>query len=376
MTLKPKIYLSPPHLHTQELVYIQKAFNSNWVAPMGENIDAFEKKVGEYAGVKHALAVNSGTSALHLAMRLVGVAKDDIVLCPTFTFVATANPIVYQNATPFLVDSEPQTWNICPQLTQQAIEKSIREGKKPKALIVVHLYGQSAQMQELIAISNYYEIPLIEDAAEALGSSYQGKKLGSLGHLSILSFNGNKIITTSAGGMLLSNDKDLIERGLYLATQAKEDAPHYQHSETGYNYRMSNVLAGIGLGQMQVIEERVQKRRANFDYYYQHLADVVDFQPEPQGFYSNRWLSCILLKSYHQREKVRLALENENIESRPLWKPLHLQPVFQKSLYLGKGIAEDLFEKGLCLPSGSGLSEEDLSRIVSIIHKVLEASKV
>jgi dTDP-4-amino-4,6-dideoxygalactose transaminase len=364
------IYLSPPHLGDLELKYIQAAISSNWIAPVGENINRFEKSLTDYVHCENALAVNSGTSAIHLALKVLGIQAGDEVVCSSFTFAASANPILYENATPIFVDSETQTWNISPEYLEQAIETRLQLGKKIRAIMVVHLYGNPAQWAEIEAIANKYQIPLIEDAAEALGSSYQGKKLGSLGKIGVYSFNGNKIITTSSGGALVSNDKALIDRALYYATQAKDPAPHYQHSQIGYNYRLSNILAGIGLGQMAVLEERILQRRNNYFYYQTNLPQWLDYQPE--NHFSNRWLTCVLFKNFQQREHIRLALANQAIESRPLWKPLHLQPVFQSFPYFGENRAEDLFNRGLCLPSGSNLSEEDLERICGVIRKNLK----
>jgi dTDP-4-amino-4,6-dideoxygalactose transaminase len=370
MSNSPKIYLSPPHLGSQEAFYIQQALEQNWVAPIGKNLDDFEKALCEFTLAHHCLALNSGTAALHLALRLLGVGKGDEVLCASFTFTATANPILYQSATPIFIDSEADTWNICPHLLEKALSDSEKKGKKPKAIIVVQLYGQMAKMSEIIALSNHYQVPIIEDAAEALGSQYEGQAAGTLGDLGILSFNGNKIITTSAGGALLTKTKEDREKALFWATQAKEDAPHYQHNELGYNYRLSNVLAGIGLGQMEVLSERIQQRRANFEYYRESLADKsFTFLEEIKNTLSNRWLTCMLTPSYEIREKIRLALLAENIESRPLWKPLHLQPLYEKYSFYNQGVSKDLFERGLCLPSGSALQQNDLDRIIKIIKK-------
>lgn len=365
-----RIYLSPPHLGENESKYIQAAIESNWIAPVGENLDKFEEAICNFTSAKYALALNSGTSAIHLALMLLGVGQGDEVLCSSFTFAATANPIIYQRATPIFIDSEPTTWNISPEFVEKAIKERLRKGKKPKAMLVVHLYGNPAQMDDLIYLSNHYQIPIIEDAAEALGSTYKGKALGTFGQLGVFSFNGNKIITTSAGGALVSNNKDLIEKGLFWATQAKDKAPHYQHSEIGYNYRLSNILAGIGLGQMEVLPDRIQKRRANFEFYKKKLPQFA-FQKETTDAFSNRWLSCVLLQNGKYAD-FHHKFEQANIEVRPLWKPLHLQPIFKDYPFYGETIAEDLFNRGLCLPSGSALQEEDLEQVVALLDLRLQ----
>ncbi|WP_247235951.1 DegT/DnrJ/EryC1/StrS aminotransferase family protein [Telluribacter sp. SYSU D00476] len=369
-----KIWLSSPHLGGHELKYVQEAFDTNWVAPLGPNVNAFEGELASYVGTAHAAALSSGTAALHLALVMLGVGPGDLVLCQSFTFAASANPIVYQGATPVFIDSEPTTWNICPEALETALKKYSAQAQRPKAVIGVHLYGMPARLDEVLAVCEKYEVPFIEDAAEALGSSYRGRKLGSFGTMSVLSFNGNKIITTSGGGALLSNDKALINQARFLATQARDPAPHYQHSHIGYNYRLSNVCAGIGRGQLEVLDERVAQRRANYTYYTQELGHLpgIAFQQEPEGSYSNRWLSCITIDPAEAggttRERVRLRLEEESIESRPLWKPMHMQPIFRDAPYFGGRVAEELFERGLCLPSGSNLTDHDRSRIVEIIQ--------
>ncbi len=373
-----KIWLSSPHLSGHEQKYVQEAFATNWIAPLGPNVDGFEQDLCKYVGIHHAAALSSGTAALHLALVMLGIGYGDVVLCQSFTFSASANPIVYQGATPVFVDSEPGTWNICPNALETALkrEKSDRrtaKGKKVKAVIAVHLYGMPAKMKEIVEICKRYEVPLIEDAAEALGSTYLGKKLGSFGLLNVLSFNGNKIITTSGGGALLSNDEHFIKKSRFLATQARDDAPHYQHSEIGYNYRLSNVCAGIGRGQMEVIDERVAQRRGNFDFYQHEFSTTegITFQPEAKESFSNRWLSCLVIEPEKTggitREDIRLKLAAHNIEARPLWKPMHLQPIFSKAPYYGGNVAEKLFQDGLCLPSGSNLTEEDLGRVVDVV---------
>jgi dTDP-4-amino-4,6-dideoxygalactose transaminase len=365
-----KIWLSSPHMGGNEQKYVNEAFATNWIAPLGPNVDNFEKDICSFTGAKHAAALSSGTAAIHLALIQLGVSFGDEVICSTFTFSATVNPVIYQGAVPVFVDSEELTWNMCPVLLEIAIKDRIAKGKKPKAIILVHLYGMPAQMDEIMQIANIFEIPIIEDAAEALGSTYRGKALGTFGNIGVLSFNGNKIITTSGGGALLSNDEDIVKKSKFLATQARDNAPHYQHSEIGYNYRMSNICAGIGRGQMEVIKDRVEQRRANYEFYKTKLSikKNITFIEEPDGFYSNRWLSCILLKNYEEREEIRLTLEKENIESRPLWKPMHLQPIFSEYPSYINDVSEALFEKGLCLPSGSNLLEVEKKRVVDEIY--------
>ncbi|NDV42652.1 DegT/DnrJ/EryC1/StrS family aminotransferase [Flagellimonas sediminis] len=373
--LLKKIWLSPPHIGEKEKVYVEEAFHTNWIAPLGPNVHNFEKAIEEFVGNDvHAACLSSGTAAIHLGLQLLGVGVGDEVLCQSFTFSASANPIAYLGATPVFVDSEPQTWNISPELLETAIMDRMARGKKPKAIVAVHLYGTPYQVDAVHAIAQEYGIPVVEDSAEALGSSYKGFNCGSFGEIGILSFNGNKIITTSGGGALLCKDKKMKEKAVFLATQARDNAPHYQHSHIGYNYRMSNVLAGIGRGQMQVLEDRVAARRANFEYYRKNLSNTpgILFPEEMEGSFSNRWLTCVLTPSFEIRERLRVALENENIESRPLWKPMHLQPVYQNAISYVNGISEDLFEKGLCLPSGSSLEEDDLERICAIVKNELK----
>ncbi len=371
--MSKRIYLSPPHMGGEELTYIHQAFDTNWVSPAGPHIDTFEKELGAYNGIEYCAALSSGTAAIHLALVILGVKPGDEVICSSFTFSGSCNPIVYVGATPVFVDSELDTWNMDPVLLEEAILDRIKEGKKPKAIVLVHLYGMPAKLNELMAISRKYEIPVIEDAAEALGSTDFGQKAGTFGDIGIYSFNGNKIITTSGGGALVSKNEDWIKKARFLATQARDAAPHYQHSEIGYNYRLSNVSAGIGLGQLKVLDDRVRQRRANFEFYRDALGHLpgISFQPEMSGSFSNRWLTTILIDPSKNggitREGIRLALEKENIESRPLWKPMHLQPVFQQFPSFGGGVSEKLFEQGLCLPSGSGLKEEELKRVVSLI---------
>ena len=367
--MNSKIWLSSPHMSGNELKYVNEAFDTNWVAPLGPNVNLFEKELASYVGSGHCAALSSGTSAIHLALIMLGVGVGDEVICQSFTFSATANPIVYQGATPIFIDSESFTWNMDPELLEFAIKDRIAKGKKPKAILLVHLYGMPALMNEISAISNKYEIPIIEDAAEALGSTYNGKHCGSFGLMGVLSFNGNKIITTSGGGALLSQDSELIKRARFLSTQARDSAPHYQHSHIGYNYRMSNVVAGIGRGQLEVIEDRVEKRRAINQFYRSFLGkkEGILFHTEQEGMRSNYWLTSVLIEPSKtkgiSRDSVRLSLEAENIESRPLWKPMHLQPVFSGAPAYTNGFSEHAFNVGLCLPSGSNLSEEEKCRI-------------
>ncbi len=378
MTSPQRIWLSSPHTSGRELKYLQQALDSNLIAPLGPNVNEFEKEIAGYIGMKHASALSAGTAAIHLALILLGVESGDEVIASSFTFSATVNPIRYVNATPILVDSEPETWNMSPVELERAIKDRISKGKKPKAIIVVHLYGMPAMMDEIMAIASKYEIPLIEDAAEALGSQYKGKRLGSFGLMNILSFNGNKIITTSGGGALLSDDDELISRSRFLATQARDQAPHYQHSTIGYNYRMSNIVAGIGRGQMEVLDERVEKRRENFFYYKEQLSGVngISFQEEPNDdYYSNHWLTTILIDPQQSkgktREDLRLYLESKNIETRPLWKPMHLQPVFAACPAYTNGVSDRLFETGLCLPSSSNITNDERDSVVSSIKEIL-----
>ncbi len=374
-TLQKKIWLSSPHMGTHEQEFVKEAFDTNWIAPLGPHVIGFEKDISNYVGKDiHVTALSSGTAAIHLGLALLGVGKGDEVLCQSFTFSASANPIVYLGAKPVFVDSEKDTWNISPELLEEAIVERLKLGKKPKAIIAVHLYGMPYKVEAIKKIASSYEIPVIEDSAEALGSSYHGEKCGNFGDIAILSFNGNKIITTSGGGALLSKDKKITEKALYLATQARDNAIHYQHSEIGYNYRLSNVLAGIGRGQMCVLADRVEARRNNYKFYQMELGsfEAISFLKEPDGLFSNRWLSCILTPSFEIREKIRLALLEQNIESRPLWKPMHLQPVFQDAPAYVNGLSQDLFARGLCLPSGSNLERQELERTTQIIKNVLK----
>ena len=371
-----KIWLSSPHLSDNERKYVNEAFDSNWIAPVGPHINSFEEKISKISNDSHVAVLNSGTAAIHLALILLDVRRDDNVLCSSFTFAASTNPIVYLGAKPVFIDSEKDTWNMCPTLLENAIIELSLKDEKPKAIILVHLYGYPAKINEIIAISKKYNIPLIEDAAEAIGSSYNGIPLGTFGDLGVFSFNGNKIITTSSGGAILSSNKRLIDKAKFLSTQARDESPHYEHSEIGYNYRMSNICAAIGLGQIEVLKERVDKRRYIFDFYKEKLSDIkeIKFVDDIPGFYSNRWLTTILFKkdAAINRESMRLHLLKDNIESRPLWKPMHLQPVFKKYQVFENGISEDLFDRGLCLPSGSNMNEEDLMRVIRQIKMVYE----
>ena len=375
--MKDKIWLSSPHMGGTEQKFVQEAFDTNWIAPLGPNVNAFEEDLRNYIKQNKTVAcLSSGTAALHLALILADVIQGDEVLCQSFTFSASANPIVYQGAKPIFIDSESDTWNMCPDALEKAIVEGIVSGKKPKAIIVVHLYGMPAKMDEISAIAKKHSITLIEDAAEALGSSYKGQKCGTFGDFGILSFNGNKIITTSGGGALVCKTKEDKQKAIFLATQARDDAPHYQHSQIGYNYRMSNVLAGIGRGQMEILDKHVALRRENHQFYQELFKDVEGvtvFKEPSEDYFSNHWLSCVLIdKSVtgFSREDLSLQLEKENIESRPLWKPMHLQPVFKDCLYFGMQVTENLFEKGLCLPSGSNLTNDDRKRIEVSIKKL------
>ena len=364
-----KIYLSPPHMSGREMKYVQEAFDSNWIAPVGPNIDAFEEELCRYTGSKHALAVSSGTAAIHLALMALGTGSGDIVLCQSLTFVATANPIVYVGATPVFIDSEPVTWNMCPNALEDAISHYIKIGKKPKAVIVVHLYGMPAMLDEIMYLCKRHEIPLVEDAAEALGSEYRGRKAGTLGDIGILSFNGNKIITTSGGGAMLSDNPLYIEKARFLATQAREPVEHYEHREVGYNYRMSNVCAGIGRGQLEVINERVAQRRANFKFYQTSLKGIpgIGFQGGLAGMFSNRWLTAVTVENLNANAfHMQDALWEHGIEARPVWKPMHCQKIYETLPWFGGSVSERLFDRGVCLPSGSNLNDDDRKLIARI----------
>ncbi len=374
-----KIWLSSPHMGGNEQKFVQEAFDTNWVAPLGPNVTGLENDLENYLNQDvFVAALSSGTAAIHLALILLDVQRGDEVICQSMTFSATANPIVYQGATPVFIDSEAETWNMCPIALEEAIKDRIAKGKKPKAIIAVHLYGMPFKVAEITTIANRYEIPLIEDSAEALGSSYNGQKCGTFGSISILSFNGNKIITTSGGGAIVCKKMEQKNKAIFLATQARDNAPHYQHSEIGYNYRMSNICAGIGRGQMEVLEKHVLLRRKMHDFYvdlFQDKAGITVFSEPSSNFFSNHWLTAILVNPDKTngitRETMRIALEKENIESRPLWKPMHLQPVFSSSAYYGNAISEKLFANGLCLPSGSNLVDEDRNKIKTVINAML-----
>lgn len=375
-----RIYLSPPHIGELEQKYIAEAFATNWVAPLGPNVDAFEREIAEYVGSRGAVALSSGTAAIHLALRLLEVGHGDLVFCSTLTFIGSANPILYQGAEPVFIDSEPSTWNMSPIALERALQDAELQGKRPKAVIVANLYGQNADMDPILEICNRYEVPVVEDAAESLGATYKGRASGTLGKFGIFSFNGNKIITTSGGGMLVSDDLDKLERARFLATQARDPARHYQHSEMGYNYRMSNVLAGIGRGQLRVLEQRIAARRKIFETYASRLGRYggISFMPEADFGRSTRWLTVMRV----DRNMTGLTpmdiierLEAFNIESRPVWKPMHLQPLFEHCRYYAhepdNNVSEAIFEEGLCLPSGSSLEEEQLERVISVIESVL-----
>ncbi len=377
--MSERIYLSPPHLGEDELRFVHEAFATNWVAPIGPHVDAFEREFAAYVGAEHAVALSSGTAALHLALRLAGVGPGDEVLVSTLTFCASVNPILYQGGRPTFIDSETASWNLDPNLVEDVLRARDQAGKRPKALVAVHLYGQTADLDPLVALCERYGVTLIEDAAEALGATYKGRAPGTFGQSGIFSFNGNKIITTSGGGMLVTGDADLAAHARKLATQARDAAPHYEHSEVGFNYRLSNVLAGIGRGQLRVLDDRVDARRDHFAYYEEHLGDLpgVAFMPEAPWGRATRWLTCLTIDPDAfgaDRERVRLALEGENVEARPVWKPMHRQPVYAAYEAVGGAVADKLFERGLCLPSGSSLTSEDRERVVGLVRSVHEAS--
>jgi pyridoxal phosphate-dependent aminotransferase EpsN len=376
-----RIFLSSPHMSGNEQKYINEAFDTNWIAPLGPNVDAFENELAQYVGIGSAAALSSGTAAIHLALNLLNITKGDKVYCSSLTFIASANPIIYQGAEPVFIDSELDTWNMSPKALERAFTESKRKGDLPKAVIVVNLYGQSAKMDEIANLCDYYGVPLIEDAAESLGSSYKGKKSGTFGRFGIYSFNGNKIITTSGGGMLVSDDEEAIKKARFLATQARDQAPYYQHSQVGYNYRMSNVLAGIGRAQLEVLDERVAAKRKVFELYNSELSHIegLSFMPELNDTHSNRWLTTLTI----DQEKLGITpqkfideLAVENVEARPVWKPLHLQPVFDGVSYYphesDKSISDYLFANGLCLPSGSNMTHEEQLRVINLIKKILK----
>ncbi|HYC85493.1 MAG TPA: DegT/DnrJ/EryC1/StrS family aminotransferase [Chryseosolibacter sp.] len=372
-----RIYLSSPHMGNSEFQFVKEAFDTNWISPVGPHITAFEEALAGYNSVAHCAALSSGTAAIHLALIILGVQQGDEVLCSSFTFSGSCNPIMYQKAVPVFVDSESETMNMDPVLLEEAIKDRIRKtGKAPKALIVVHLYGMPAKIRDIMTVARNYGIPVIEDAAEALGSSVAGKKAGTFGDIGIYSFNGNKIITTSGGGALVSDNQEWVKQAKFLATQARDPAPHYEHSQIGYNYRLSNVSAAIGRGQLLVLDERIAQRRKVFHRYLEKIAprEGFEFHMEPDTFISNRWLTTVLIDPARtggvSHETIRLALENENIESRPLWKPMHMQPVFKSFPAYTNGYSERCFERGLCLPSGSNLSTADVDRIIRVMDMV------
>lgn len=371
-----KIWLSSPHMGGSEQKYVQEAFDTNWIAPLGPNVNGFEKDLETYLSSNaHIGALSSGTAAIHLGLILLGVKAGDEVICQSMTFSASTNPIMYVGATPVFIDSESETWNLCPLALEAAIVDRVSKGKKPKAIIAVHLYGMPYKVDEVHAIADKYDIPVLEDSAEALGSHYKSKKCGTFGTIAALSFNGNKIITTSGGGAIVAQSKEMKDKAVFLSTQARDNAPHYQHSEVGYNYRMSNICAGIGRGQMEVLDAHIQLRREMNEFYLSYFANIegVTVFTEPnRDYYSNHWLSAIIVNPEKTggktREDLRLALEEGEIESRPLWKPMHLQPIFESYPYYGNNVAEKLFDNGLCLPSGSNLTVEDKLRIKDVFN--------
>lgn len=360
--------------------YVQEAYDTNWVAPLGPNVNQFEQDICNYSKTKGTAALTSGTGAIHLALVILGVKAGDDVLCSSFTFSASANPITYVGANPIFIDSEKSTWNMDPVLLEEAIKDRIAKEQKPKAIIVAHLYGMPSKMKEIMAISEKYDIPVIEDAAEALGSTLDNKSMGTWGTIGVYSFNGNKIITTSGGGALVSDNLEYVEKARFLSTQARDNEPHYQHTNIGFNYRMSNILAGIGRGQMEILAERVEQRRANHDFYLESLnklEGITVFTEPSSEYFSNHWLSCIIVdpsktKNGVTREDIRLAMLDENIETRPLWKPMHLQPVFNECKSYLNGTSERLFNDGLCLPSGSNMTEEERERVLEVLYKLLK----
>ncbi|MEK8126899.1 DegT/DnrJ/EryC1/StrS family aminotransferase [Paenibacillus filicis] len=376
---REKIFLSPPHMSGEEQKYIDSAFASNWIAPLGPNVEQFEQEIANYVGVRGALSLSSGTAAIHLALRLLNIKPGDLVLCSTFTFVASANPILYEGAQPVFIDSEPDTWNMSPIALKRAIVELSKKGKIPKALILVNLYGQNADMDPLLDICKFYNIPIIEDAAESLGATYKGKMSGTFGKYGIYSFNGNKIITTSGGGMLVSDDIEALERARFWATQSRDQARYYQHSQLGFNYRLSNVLAGIGIAQLKVLEDRICARRAVFKRYFEMLSQIdgVKFMPEADFSFSTRWLTALTIEpnSYRNPIKIIEYLEKKNIEARLVWKPLHLQPLFKGIQYYShteeESVSERLFNIGVCLPSGSNLTIEDQNYVINCLKECL-----
>jgi dTDP-4-amino-4,6-dideoxygalactose transaminase len=375
--LDDQILLSTPHMGETERHFVEEAFRTNWIAPLGPNVDAFERELAEAVNISNAAALSSGTAALHVGLRLLDVKAGDRVFCSTFTFAASANPIIYQNAEPIFIDCDAESWNMSPIALERAFATAKAEGWMPRAVVIVNLYGQSADMDALLPICNHYGVPVLEDAAESLGATYKGRSSGTFGQLAAFSFNGNKIITTSGGGMLVSDDAALIERARFLSTQARDPAPHYQHSEIGYNYRMSNILAGVGRGQLRVLEERIQARRTVFESYVAMLAELseIEWMPEPEWSRSNRWLTTCTVKEGARVDRMALinGLAGDLIEARPLWKPMHLQPVFKECRYFTAGnnsVSDDLFNRGLCLPSGSNLTESQIERVADIVSSI------
>lgn len=379
-THKKLIFLSSPHLSGNERKYIDEALRTNWIAPLGPNVDAFEKEIACYIGANEAVAVSSGTAAIHLALSLLNVKRGDKVFCSSLTFVASANPIIYLGAKPIFIDSEPDSWNMSPQALENALIDASYQGRLPKAVIVVNLYGQSAKMDEILSICDQYGVPIVEDAAESLGSTYKGKASGSFGKFGVFSFNGNKIITTSGGGMIISNDVEALKKARFLATQARDPAPHYQHSEMGFNYRMSNILAGVGRAQLEILEERVDARRLIFERYYKELSLIpgIQFMPELENTRSNRWLTTLTINEDEAGVSVKSVIESmaeENIEARPVWKPLHMQPLFEGNRYYphseNENISEQLFMTGICLPSGSNMTIDEQMRVINCFKNTL-----
>jgi pyridoxal phosphate-dependent aminotransferase EpsN len=376
--LNNRIYLSSPHIiSSNERQYLLDAFDSNWIAPLGFHVDTFENEIAQKIGAKYAVALSSGTAAIHLGLKLLGVNYGDKVIVSTLTFSASVNPIVYLDATPVFIDSDLKTWNMNPNLLEEELNIRAKKNDLPKVVIVVDLYGQCADYDSIIKICSKYNIPILEDSAEALGAKFKNQNAGTFGKIGVFSFNGNKIITTSGGGMFVTDNKDYADKIRFWATQSRDPAPHYQHSEIGFNYRLSNLCAAVGRGQLETLGERIKKRRKIFEYYQTKLGDLpsINFMPEPEGYFSNRWLTCCTINPKQfgvTREEIRLALEKENIESRPVWKPMHLQPVFSKYPIRDGQVAESLFENGLCLPSGSNLQQDDLDRVVDIIKNIYE----
>lgn len=379
-----RIFLSPPHMSGNEKKYIDHAFETNWIAPLGPNVDAFEKQISEYTGSQGALALSSGTAGIHLALKLIGIKQGDLIFCSSFTFIASANPVIYEGATLAFIDSEPETWNMSPGALERALHEAKKNGKLPKAIIVVNLYGQSADMNTILEIANQYQVPVLEDAAESLGASYKGRKSGTLGAFGVFSFNGNKIITTSGGGMLVSDDVEALERARFLATQARDKAIHYQHSQVGYNYRLSNILAGVGRAQLEVLDERVNTRREIFSRYQETFSDYegITFMPEPKDYFSTRWISTLTIDTAIYNitpHQIVEKLNEKNIETRPTWKPLHIQPLFNGVKYYpdseGESISEKIYSQGLCLPSGSSLTEKEQDYVIESLGEILKKHK-